>query len=326
VIFRVLFILFLSTNVFASEKLIIEPDMGRAPVLTMISQAKNSLDLVMYGFTDKKILDQLIQAKKHGTKINILLEPHPYKNENENQWATTKLKNAQINLFNSNSHFDLTHQKTLISDQRQAMIMTFNFTKSAFDNQRNFALVIDDPTEIKEILSVINTDTQQKNSTVSSPNLIWSPDNSRQKILDLIHQAQHEIKIYAQDISDYQLIGALAKAARSGKSVQVITNQPKPKLARKMAFLKKSGVDIFVSQDYFIHAKVILIDQKIAMLGSINFSKASLEKNRELSIITHDANVLKELLNTFKKDTNSQQASHATFRTKRHRITATSPA
>lgn len=66
--------------------------------------------------------------------------------------------------------------------------------------------------------------------------------------------------------------------------------------------MRKAGVDIHFSQKYLIHAKVIIADNKRAILGSINLTNASIDKNRELSVITQDPIVIRELSKTFDSD------------------------
>jgi phosphatidylserine/phosphatidylglycerophosphate/cardiolipin synthase-like enzyme len=61
-------------------------------------------------------------------------------------------------------------------------------------------------------------------------------------------------------------------------------------------------VNIRFSKQYIIHAKVIIVDQQRAIIGSINLTRNSLESNRELAIITHDPKVLLKLIIVFKQD------------------------
>lgn len=289
------------TYAFAKETLIIEPDEGRAPLLSTIQNAKTSIDLVIYGITDKALINALIRSKEEGKKVKILLEPTPYKSEDENKKAIEAFQSANITIALPNSHFDLTHQKTFIIDNHEAIIMTFNLTRSAFTNERNFALITDNSEAIAEINRVFTSDVEHTKPCLQNPNLIWSPENSREKIINLIKDAHAEIKIYAQDLTDYQTIGTLAKAARSGKKVQIITSN-KNKINRKFNYLKRAGVIIHYNKNYIIHAKIIIIDQSKAVIGSINLTHPSLNLNRELSIITQDEEVIKKLLKIFDLD------------------------
>jgi len=298
VIFLLLFF-FLFPPTALADTLLIEPDEGRTPILNAIHNA-HSIDLVMYGFTDPAFLDALIQAKNSGKNVNILLEPLPYKNANENIYSLNRLKKANINLLSPNPDFQLTHQKTFIFDNKKALIMTLNLTRSSFQNQRNFGIWIEDSAMISEIKNVLQNDGNHQNTFVTIPNLVWSPNTSREKILHFIDAAKSSIKMYAQDVSDYQIVGALAKASQRGVKVELLVDKYSGQ--KRYDFLKKSDVNICFKHPYQIHAKVIIIDQKEALLGSINFTKPSLNKNRELSIITKDPLVIAGLLDTFQKD------------------------
>lgn len=295
------FLYFIFGISFAAERLIVEPDAGRGPLLSEIEHAKSSIDVVMYGFTDARLLSSLVHAKRAGKHVQILLEKIPYRAETENDFAFKKFYNANIEVFSPNPEFQLTHQKTLLIDHHEAIVMTFNFTHSTFKDQRNFALVIDDPSMVDEIYRVFLADAEHKDVSVKNANLIWSPNNSREKILNFINSAKSDIKIYAQDISDYQVVGALAKAAREGKSVKIIMPNWHPKNG-KLKYLKRAGVEVYFNPVYDIHAKVIIVDHKKAVVGSINLTKASMDSNRELAVVTGDSKIVRELVDTFERD------------------------
>jgi cardiolipin synthase len=288
-----------SVSCFADE-LIIEPDQGPSPLLSAIANAHTSIDLVMYGLTDKRFLQALAQAKNKRKNIHILLEPHPYHAENENTAAIHFLQQAHIALQWPSAQFKLLHQKTFLFDQQSALIMTFNLTYAAFKKERNFALLITNPSMVQEIKNVFKADWTQQKIIVQHPSLVWSPDNSRIKILQFIQQAQSEIKIYTQNIADYSIIGALTKAARSNVKVQILLSSLPTK--KRLNYLTQAGVVIHFSKHEIIHAKVIMIDQKQALIGSINLTKPSLDENRELSVITADPHVIHDLVKTFNQD------------------------
>lgn len=302
---KIVLLFFFLSSYSVGDQLIIEPDAGRAPLLNAMQQSKKSIDLVMYGFTDNAFIKAFIAAKNQGKTIHIVLEPKPYRSEGENNRAIHKLQSENINLQWPAKTFQLIHQKTFILDHQTAIVMTFNLTHSSFTRERNFALIVTDPNEVQEIQQVFDADYAHKTISTSESHLVWSPDNSREKMLRFIQSAQSDIKIYAQDITDYQIIGALANAARTGKQVDILLSvSPEKFHNRKWAFLEKAGVIIHHSRHYYIHAKVIIVDQKRALVGSINFTKPSLEDNRELSVITEDLEVIKLLNNTFNHDWN----------------------
>lgn len=283
-----------------ADILITEPEAGRQPLLSIIKQARSNLDLVMYGFTDEELLQALIEAKKHGKEVRILLQHFPYQAPEENLSVIQKFSAAHVQYTFNPSTFYFLHQKTLLIDKRLALIMTFNFTRPTFKNQRNFGLVVSDPTLVKEIQEVFEADWKNRKFSPNQPNLIWSPDNSRSKILKLIQGAKSSIQIYAQNLSDHQIIGALAKAACHNVVVQVLTSAPLPR--KKWNYLQNAGVQFRIDNHNIIHAKAMIIDSEKAMLGSINFTRASIDMNRELSIITNESKIVAELLKIFQSD------------------------
>jgi cardiolipin synthase len=289
-------------NCYAEETLIVEPDMGRAPLLAEIKQAQHSVDVVMYGLTDDSFIDALINASHH-KNVRVLLQHYPYINTDENLKAITELQAANVTLHWPDDKFKLTHQKTLLFDGHSALVLTFNLTHTSFTKERNFGLLITDPTLVSKIQQVFNADWEHQNIDVHDPDLVFSPDNSREQLLQLINNAHSSIEMYAEGLSDYDIVGALARAARRGVDVAILTStyhDKKP--GKQFMFLGRTGVKIHFSHAYIIHAKVIIIDDDHALLGSINFTRQSINGNRELSVIIHDKKIVNQLSQYFATD------------------------
>jgi cardiolipin synthase len=289
-------------NCYADETLIVEPDMGRAPLLAAIKQAQSSVDVVMYGLTDDSFIDALINASHH-KNVRILLQHYPYINTDENLKAITAFQAANVALHWPDDKFKLTHQKTLLFDNHSALVLTFNLTHSSFTKERNFGLLITDPTLVSKIQQVFNADWQHQNVEVHDPDLVFSPDNSREQLVQLINNAHSSIAMYAEGLSDYEIVGALANAARRGVEVSILTStyhDKKP--GKQFMYLGRAGVKIHFSHAYIIHAKVIIIDNDHALLGSINFTRQSINGNRELSVIIHDKKIVDQLSQYFTMD------------------------
>jgi phosphatidylserine/phosphatidylglycerophosphate/cardiolipin synthase-like enzyme len=66
-----------------------------------------------------------------------------------------------------------------------------------------------------------------------------------------------------------------------------------------------------VEEDHhlYMHAKIIVVDNQQAFVGSENISTASLDHNRELGLIVSDQNVLTTLQQTFQQDWGASQAA-----------------
>lgn len=52
----------------------------------------------------------------------------------------------------------------------------------------------------------------------------------------------------------------------------------------------------------YVHTKMILIDKKILLLGSMNLSANSLDNNREIWILLLDPKLIEQFLSEFRAD------------------------
>lgn len=103
----------------------------------------------------------------------------------------------------------------------------------------------------------------------------------------------------------YRLIRALRKAARRGVQVQLITQgNPDMPFVRFLTstlyrHLLRAGVEIYEYVERPIHAKVAVIDEEWATVGSSNLDPLSLSLNLEANLFVHDrafANTLRDRL------------------------------
>ena len=103
--------------------------------------------------------------------------------------------------------------------------------------------------------------------------------------------AQASIQIENEEMQDQQIEDALTQAARRGVSIQVVLPTPtggQDSNAAGVTLLRKAGISVRGDSQYYIHAKLMLIDQTRAYVGSENISTASLDHNRELGLIVAD--------------------------------------
>ena len=306
-ILMILRLLIFIPQILFANTLITEPNEGLYPISQNL-QSAHKIDLAIYGLTEKTALNALIAAQRNGKVLRVLIQARPYKAETENNFALQNLNTYAIPVHFPDARFQLLHQKTFILDDQKAIIMTFNLTHATFTNERNFAVIDDGKNEVKEISAVFNADWLHQAITPQEKNLVWSPDNSRAKILNLIATAKVRLQIYAESVSDYAIVGALAKAAKRGVDVAILTSLQKRQTPnRKFGFLQKSGVKIYFSHHLYVHAKVMIVDNQLALLGSVNFTQNSLDKNRELSVILHDAPIVHQLQKIFIADLNDNR-------------------
>lgn len=285
--------------------IITEPEAGIAPVIAKINAAKKSVDLVMYEFEDMQVEQALEAAQAHGVQVRVLLNQGYYgKPEANNEPAYAYLQSKNIPVHWTPSYFALTHQKSLVIDGDDALIMTFNFTPQYYKSSRDFAVDDTDARDASAIEKVFDAD--WSGNAISVPagdDLVWSP-GSRNEMLSLIESATSSIEIYNEEMADPSITTALETAAKRGVDVEVcMTNSSDWKNA--FEDLIASGVHVRAfpaNASLYIHAKMILIDNTEAFVGSENFSPTSLENNRELGLILDSPTVISALNKIFQND------------------------
>ena len=57
----------------------------------------------------------------------------------------------------------------------------------------------------------------------------------------------------------------------------------------------KNGIEIYEYDKGFLHSKVILIDEKTAFIGTINFDYRSFNHHYECGVITSNVNTVEEI-------------------------------
>ena len=140
----------------------------------------------------------------------------------------------------------------------------------------------------------------------------------------MIHSAENSIKIQnPYFIPNKKLTEALIMSALRGVSVQIMVPEHiDSKIAKYSMYsnfetLLKSGVTICVVKDKFFHSKLIIVDEKIASVGSGNFDYRSFEHNYELNLMLYNEDKSKELANDF--DTLCKEARSLHYETFKNR-------
>lgn len=114
---------------------------------------------------------------------------------------------------------------------------------------------------------------------------------------ELIHSARHELVVTTPYfVPDEQLLFALTSAARRG--VRTILAIPKRCDSRIVAAtaesyypdLIKAGVELYEYRLGLLHAKTMLVDRALGLIGSANLDRRSFELNFENNILFTDRN------------------------------------
>jgi cardiolipin synthase len=288
-----------------------EPESGVAPVTAAIRSARQSIWVETYILTHTDVITALEDAANRGVDVRVLLEPHPVGSSATNvQQVMEKLKLADVHVKATNPAFQLTHAKTLLIDAATLWLMTGNLSKAALGGNastanREYLLEDTNAQDVQETAQVFTADWNRTIPTLSDANLLVSPINARVKLLALITSARRSLSIENEEMQDQQMEDALIQAARHGVRVQVIlpySGGGQDANAPGVARLRAAGVSVHFERQFYMHAKLMIVDSMLAYVGSENFSTASLDLNRELGLIVANKTVLMVLMGTFATD------------------------
>lgn len=300
-------------SVSTATQVIIEPENGTAEVSSYITHASSSIDVVMYQFEDQHIEQELAVASERGVQVRVLLNGGYWgKKENtDNDDAYSYLTAHGVAVRWTPSFFALTHEKSILIDTNRLIIMTGNLTPQYYQSSRDFDIVDTDQADIADAAATFDAD--WNGTTVAHPSsaLVWSP-GSQQPLVDLIDSATSSIDIYNEEMADAAIADALTSAAHRGVSVRILmTDNTRWHVAWSQLTEAGASVRYFAQKDpLYIHAKVIVVDASHAFMGSENFSKGSLEQNRELGILFTDPGTIGTIEQRFASDWSSARSWH----------------
>ncbi len=108
-----------------------------------------------------------------------------------------------------------------------------------------------------------------------------------------IHIATFELKYYEEypDSLENTIIKDIIEAKKRGVEVKIIVDEYS-KSNNAFDLLREEGVDIiYDSKSVTTHAKLVIIDGELVILGSTNFSYYGLEKNNEANVLIESSKI-----------------------------------
>src|ERR1700750_1936360 len=110
-----------------SHTLIVLPDDTSAPFLAAIAGARKSLRIKMFLFSDAALLAAVVDARKRGIDVRVMLNPARGGGEEESAATRKALNEAGVDVADSNPAFDLTHEKSMVVDDVAAYVKSLNW-------------------------------------------------------------------------------------------------------------------------------------------------------------------------------------------------------
>lgn len=298
-------------------ELVTTPEQNHTPLFEAFAKAQKTIRIGIFGISSQEMADQIEKQVKRGINVTIICDKYCTNNE-KRKAIYEQLKKAGANIMVATKGFTITHWKMFVIDESLAFISTMNFI-SRSNQMRDLGVFTADKTVISEIISVFDQDVKNSQDqtnitpTLLSTNLVWSPNNSEAKLVDLINSADKSIEIWIENMGHVKIHEALQAAVKRKVTVRVLTSVCGLGMSGAQAYknlkdLKTRGVIVkgtpFPATEGipYIHAKTINVDHEAVFLGSENFSGNSINKARELGIVFRDEAVEQKMAALYEKD------------------------
>lgn len=309
-------------------------------LIRVIENAKESLDIAVYGFRDQpEILDALLDAKRRGVVIRLVTD----RNQDGTAYYTSTLDyekqiGSAVNDWrgatseaakkaNELSPFeDIMHNKFVVADQQTVWTGSCNVSDTCSGGYNaNTALLI----KSKVIAEIYSHEFEQMymhrrfhehkfphseeliSKLEDSPILYigFSPthDVIKRRIIPLIDSANQSIKVAMFYLTHKDVAKALIAAHNRGVDVRVITCASAARNEfSKHNHLRREGVSVKVENwGGKMHSKSALIDDETLICGSMNWTKNGTEMNGENTVILKSPALAGAFTEYFEKAWNS---------------------
>jgi phosphatidylserine/phosphatidylglycerophosphate/cardiolipin synthase-like enzyme len=96
----------------------------------------------------------------------------------------------------SNPKFYVTHEKSIVVDEKAALVATFNLMEKYFTLTRDYGIITDNPYHVAQIVEVFNADWEHLDWDCSAyEGLLWSNSNSRYHMAQFIDTATERLDV-----------------------------------------------------------------------------------------------------------------------------------
>ena len=294
----------------SGQRLLVMPDDGGAAVVELIDQANQELLLKQFKLQSEQIEQALFRARERNVRVRVMLNPHTSGGDRWNDEAFALLQGRGIEVVWTSECFPVTHEKSIVIDGQAALIATFNLSEKYFTETRYYGVISTDPMVVEQVRAGFEADWHRSFFVPRlDVGLVWSNAHSRGQMARVIDAAQRTLWIQHPKFVDAVILERIVAARDRGVKVRVLCGG-KHGLSdwdvydtfSSLRVMELFGVKIRRQKHLKLHAKLILVDGKAAMTGSMNIDRSAFDVRRELGIEIDCPQVVARLAATFEAD------------------------
>ncbi|MCX8166414.1 MAG: phospholipase D-like domain-containing protein [Candidatus Micrarchaeota archaeon] len=124
-------------------------------VLSILDSAERFVDIQVYSITSDDIVDKLIELKKRGVRVRIIVDANIDKYE---KVIIEKLRKNGIQVLFLDFGKYVMHSKFIIIDEKAVFVGSINLSEAALKGNREAAVYIKDENTAKKFLKIFESD------------------------------------------------------------------------------------------------------------------------------------------------------------------------
>jgi phosphatidylserine/phosphatidylglycerophosphate/cardiolipin synthase-like enzyme len=297
--------------VFFTTPELVYPDVPRGRIapayeralLADIAAARSSIELASFEYNLSSLAEALARAQARGVTVRLALDRESLAHPKMAKWAGMVEDGRVTVSWQEGSGF--LHSKFVVIDRRVVWTGSWNPTvNDTYRNNNNLlrisapALVANYSAEFAQMAGGTFGGAKRKQTphpmvqlgTTSLENYFSPHEKARARIVALLAQAQTRIEVLAFSFTDDAIGAAMIERHGAGVPVQVVFEARNANgIGSEFALLREYGLDVHKDGNcYTMHHKVIIIDRRIVITGSYNFTARAEDVNDENLLIISD--------------------------------------
>lgn len=284
------------------------------PLVEAIDQARLSIDVAAYSISLNSVRFALINAHKRGVQVRVVME-----STNMDRSDPQALIEAGIPIVGDNMD-GLMHDKFMVIDKSEVWLGSMNFTDSGtYDDNNNLMrihstkIAEDYSVEFKEMFEDNkfgpNVVPQTPNPTVTIDDtrldIYFSPDDGvLNALVNLLNSAKESIYFLTFSFTSNELGDIIRAKDEAGLTIAGVMDEEQIASNQGTEYdpFKQAGIDVRIDGNAGqMHHKVFIVDEKIVVLGSYNFSQSAELRNDENLIIVYNPIIAKQFMMEFER-------------------------
>jgi phosphatidylserine/phosphatidylglycerophosphate/cardiolipin synthase-like enzyme len=285
-------------------------------ILQDIANARQSIDLATFEYTLQPLAEALATAHRRGVKVRAALDRESLEDPVDAKFAGI-LEDAGIPISWEDTQAFL-HSKFIIIDNQIVWTGSWNATINDTYRNNNNLLRITIPSLVenyrvefaemaagrfgnsKQAVTPFSRITTQQ-ATIE--NYFTPRERPASRIVELINGARRSVRFMAFAFTSDEIAGAMITRRQAGVTVQgVFERRNAGGSGSEFALLRDNGVEVLEDGNcYTMHHKVIIIDDRIVITGSYNFTARAERTNDENLLIIDDPVLAAAYLTEFER-------------------------